>query len=105
MTEFDSLRRNDARHMDQLADRICASLGQSPRRIPSRTLLAVERVSRPVSVIAGMVAVVLFVVASLTLNTTPAMETSIIASAMNGDLPRAEDVYAWSRTIGSGSGR
>jgi hypothetical protein len=106
-TRFHSSRRNESRHMEQLADRICASLGRPPRPLPSRTRLAVEDASRRVSVIAGIVAVTLFVISQVAVSDPPSPASSVITSAVNGTLPRAEDVYLRSRmaVAEGGSGR
>jgi hypothetical protein len=101
MTEIDlhSPRRNDSGHMERLTARICASLGQAPRPLPSRARLAVERASPRVSVIAGSIAIALSLVASFVRDDIRDAPPSIVASTMNGSLPRAEDVYAWMRTM------
>jgi hypothetical protein len=105
MTGFHSSRRNDVQHMERLATSICSSLGRPPRPLPSRVSLAIEGASRRIAVIAGTMAVVLLAIASLSDAPDQNREPSVIAGAMNGTLPRAEDVYAWARTISVDGGR
>lgn len=105
MTGFQSPRINDSQHMERLATSICASLGQPPRRLPSRAALAIEDVSRRVTLLAATIAVVFLLAASLSDADVHDREPSVIAGALNGSLPRAEDVYAWARTMSGGGER
>jgi hypothetical protein len=92
------LRRSDARHMGQLAQRICDSLGAAPRPLPSRVRLAVEDISRRVGVAAGAIAIAMSALAVLAEYDVRA-EPSLLDSALAGEPTRAQDVYAWMTVV------
>lgn len=98
MNDFDlnvlrSLRNHG--RSGQLADRICASLGQPPRRLPSRTALAVESMSWRVAAVATVIAVVALTARTFSREMPPSSGDAILANALSGELPRADQVYAW----------
>ena len=84
----------DQRRRQRLAERICDSIGASPRPLPSRLELAIERVAHPLTLIAGAVTIVMLAVGALTRPETPEPASSLLASALEGKLPAARDVYA-----------
>ena len=97
MTEQDldrlRLAGRDHRRMEQLARRISRSIGENPRRLPSRATLAIERTSRRMSVIATAVLIGMLIAGALDNAGTPTEEPSLLAGVLEGKLSRAQDVY------------
>ena len=84
----------DRQRMERLAEGICRSLGENPRLLPSRTALAVESVAVRLSVIAGAMTVAMLVFGILAPIEAIESEPWILSTALQGSLPRAQDVYA-----------
>ena len=84
----------DRRRRQRLAERICDSIGANPRPLPSRLELAIERAARPLTVVACAVTIVMLAVGALTRPAIPEPASSLLASALEGKLPAARDVYA-----------
>ena len=97
MTEQDQdlLRQlgRDHRRMEHLARRIARSIGENPRRLPSRTVLAIERTSRRMSVIATAVLIGMLIASAIDDAGMPTEEPSLLAGVLEGKLARAQDVY------------
>ena len=83
----------DQRRMEKLARRISRSIGENPRRLPSRTTLAIERTSRRASIIATAVLIGMLVAGVLDDAGAPSVEPSLLAGVLEGKLSRAQDVY------------
>lgn len=102
--DLDLLRTlaGDRRRRERLAERISHSLGESPRRLPSRTALAIEQTARGISVIATALAIGMLVVGALARTREAVTEPSLLASVAEGQLARAEEVYTVMTGITSG---
>lgn len=92
----------DGRRRERLAERISRSLGESPRRLPSRTALAIEEAARGMSVIATALAIGMIVIGALAGTGDAATEPSLLASVVEGQLARAEEIYTVMSGITSG---
>jgi hypothetical protein len=108
MNDFDvnvlrSLR--DPARSARLAERICASLGQAPRALPSRLSLAVEFMTWRVGIAAAAIIIVATTAAVFTQEAPANAGDPIIGAALAGDLPRAQDVYAWMAGMTAEGGR
>ncbi len=84
----------DRQRMERLAEGICRSLGENPRRLPSRTALAVESAAARLSMIGGAIAVAMLLFGILAPIEMIESEASLLSTALQGSLPRARDVYA-----------
>ena len=87
------LRSADPARLERLADRICASLGEAPRPLPSRMRIAAERASAGVGLAASILAAITVAISLVANDGTHDESSSIVASALKGSLPRADDVY------------
>ena len=94
-SELELLRTmaGDPRHMERLAERITRSIGNAPRRLPSRTTLAIEGMARQLSVIASAAAIAMLILGAFARNTAGDEGPSLAARILEGKLTRAEDVY------------
>ena len=83
----------DQRRMEALAARISRSIGENPRRLPSRPMLAIERTSRQMSVVATAMLIGILIASAFDTAGPPSAEPSLLAGVMEGKLTRAQDVY------------
>jgi hypothetical protein len=81
------------RHPDQLADRVVRSLGSKPRRIPSRTVLAIESLATN-AVLAAVLLGGIALGAGLAARDRTEPSASIVASAIAGRTAPASEVFA-----------
>lgn len=90
------------RRTDRLAERIAGSIGRAPRRLPSRTMLAIESVAGVSAIMAAVVVVTALIVGvSMSRPNPPA---SIISATLDGTLPSSREVYVAMTGLGGTGG-
>ena len=92
--DFHAMRplRGAQRDTARLAARISKSLGQPPRRIPSRTALAIESLASMLAVTATIVSIAAIGTMLIVRKPAPTI-TTMISTAIDGRLPPAHEVY------------
>jgi hypothetical protein len=93
------------RQPDRLAARVVQSLGGQPRRIPSRTALAIERLTPRVIFAAALVSGIAIAAGLAARHEDADRSTSIVAGAMAGRPAPASEVFAAMTGLDARTGR